>query len=98
MAHIWEGVLPAVTTKFHADFSIDREWTGKNIEAQIDAGVDGIIVCGSLGEASTLSLDEKLQASVVRPVSWCCPGCATCRTGAKRCTTFAASPMQARCR
>ncbi len=61
MAHIWEGVLPAVTTKFHADFSIDREWTGKNIEAQIDAGVDGIIVCGSLGEASTLSLDEKLQ-------------------------------------
>ncbi|MFM0361648.1 dihydrodipicolinate synthase family protein [Paraburkholderia sediminicola] len=61
MAHIWEGVLPAVTTKFHADFSIDREWTGKNIEAQIDAGVDGIIVCGSLGEASTLSLDEKLE-------------------------------------
>jgi dihydrodipicolinate synthase/N-acetylneuraminate lyase len=61
MAHIWEGVLPAVTTKFHADFSIDREWTKKNIEAQIDAGVDGIIVCGSLGEASTLSLDEKLE-------------------------------------
>jgi 4-hydroxy-tetrahydrodipicolinate synthase len=50
-----------VTTKFHADFSIDRAWTGKNIEAQIEAGVDGIIVCGSLGEASTLSLDEKLQ-------------------------------------
>ena len=61
MAHIWEGVWPAVTTKFNADFSIDREWTSKNIEAQIDAGVDGIIVCGSLGEASTLSLDEKLQ-------------------------------------
>jgi 4-hydroxy-tetrahydrodipicolinate synthase len=60
MAHIWEGVLPAVTTKFHADFSIDREWTAKNIDAQINAGVDGIIVCGSLGEASTLSLDEKL--------------------------------------
>ncbi|CAG4902757.1 dihydrodipicolinate synthase family protein [Paraburkholderia gardini] len=61
MAHIWEGVLPAVTTKFNADFSIDRAWTKKNIEAQIDAGVDGIIVCGSLGEASTLSLDEKLD-------------------------------------
>jgi 4-hydroxy-tetrahydrodipicolinate synthase len=61
VAYIWEGVLPAVTTKFNADFSIDRAWTGKNIEAQIDAGVDGIIVCGSLGEASTLSLDEKLQ-------------------------------------
>lgn len=61
MAHIWEGVWPAVTTKFNADFSIDRAWTGKNIEAQIAAGVDGIIVCGSLGEASTLSLDEKLE-------------------------------------
>ena len=41
VTHIWEGVLPAVTTKFNADFSIDRAWTGKNIEAQIDAGVDG---------------------------------------------------------
>ena len=61
MAHIWEGVIPAVTTKFNADFSIDRAWTKKNIEAQIEAGVDGIIVCGSLGEASTLSLDEKLD-------------------------------------
>jgi 1-pyrroline-4-hydroxy-2-carboxylate deaminase len=61
VSHIWEGVLPAVTTKFNADFSIDRAWTKKNIEAQIAAGVDGIIVCGSLGEASTLSLDEKLE-------------------------------------
>jgi dihydrodipicolinate synthase/N-acetylneuraminate lyase len=61
VAHIWEGVLPAVTTKFNADFSIDRANTTMNIEAQIDAGVDGIIVCGSLGEASTLSLDEKLD-------------------------------------
>lgn len=60
MTHLWEGVLPAVTTKFNADYSIDRAGTKKNIEAQIDAGVDGIIVCGSLGEASTLSLDEKL--------------------------------------
>ena len=30
MAHIWEGVMPAVTTKFNADFSIDRAWTKKN--------------------------------------------------------------------
>ncbi|KNE76529.1 1-pyrroline-4-hydroxy-2-carboxylate deaminase [Candidatus Burkholderia crenata] len=53
--------MPAVTTKFNADFSIDSAWTKKNIEAQIAAGVDGIIVCGSLGETSTLSLDEKLD-------------------------------------
>jgi dihydrodipicolinate synthase/N-acetylneuraminate lyase len=61
VTHIWEGVMPAVTTKFNADFSIDRAWTAKNVDAQIEAGVDGIIVCGSLGEASTLSLDEKLD-------------------------------------
>ncbi len=61
MATTWKGVLPAVTTKFHEDFSIDRAATAKNIEAQIEAGVDGVIVCGSLGEASTLSLDEKLE-------------------------------------
>jgi 4-hydroxy-tetrahydrodipicolinate synthase len=61
VTHIWEGVMPAVTTKFNADFSIDRALTAKNVDAQIEAGVDGIIVCGSLGEASTLSLDEKLD-------------------------------------
>jgi 4-hydroxy-tetrahydrodipicolinate synthase len=61
MAYVWQGVFPAVTTKFHADGSLDAEWTAKNIEAQIAAGVDGIITCGSLGEASTLSLEEKRE-------------------------------------
>ncbi|SAK57559.1 hypothetical protein AWB79_02413 [Caballeronia hypogeia] len=37
--------MPAVTTKFNADSSIDRAWTAKNVDAQIEAGVDGIIVC-----------------------------------------------------
>lgn len=69
MAPVWKGVLPAVTTKFHEDFSIDRARTKKNIEAQIEAGVDGIIVCGSLGEASTLSLDEKLEVLDVAVVA-----------------------------
>jgi 1-pyrroline-4-hydroxy-2-carboxylate deaminase len=61
MATHWQGVYPAVTTKFHADGSLDPAWTAKNIEAQIAAGVDGIITCGSLGEASTLSLEEKRE-------------------------------------
>jgi len=61
MTHVWQGVWPAVTTKFKNDFSIDTAWTAKNIDAQIAAGADGIIVCGSLGEASTLSLKEKLE-------------------------------------
>jgi 1-pyrroline-4-hydroxy-2-carboxylate deaminase len=55
----WEGVFPAVTTAFDQNDAIDRDWMATNIEAQIEAGVRGIIVSGSLGEASALSMDEK---------------------------------------
>ena len=57
----WAGVFPAVTTKFKADFSLDFDAMTRHLNAQIAAGVHGIIVCGSLGEASTLSADEKQQ-------------------------------------
>ncbi|MGL6071650.1 dihydrodipicolinate synthase family protein [Craterilacuibacter sp.] len=60
MAHLWTGVFPAVTTKFHADESLDLAATAKHIEWQLACGADGIIVCGSLGEASTLASDEKI--------------------------------------
>ncbi|GHE57216.1 dihydrodipicolinate synthase family protein [Roseivirga thermotolerans] len=55
----WEGVYPAVTTKFTADDHLDHEMFAKNIEAQLSAGVDGIILGGTLGEASSLMEDEK---------------------------------------
>jgi 1-pyrroline-4-hydroxy-2-carboxylate deaminase len=57
----WRGVFPAVTTKFRDDLSLDDTWNRRHIAAQIDAGVHGIIVSGSLGEASTLSSDEKID-------------------------------------
>ena len=57
----WTGVFPAVTTKFNADQSLDRSGTANGIRVQLEAGVDGVIVCGSLGEASTLSHQEKLD-------------------------------------
>lgn len=57
----WKGVYPAVTTKFFEDGSLDIESFEKNIMAQIDAGVHGIILGGSLGEASTLKNGEKLE-------------------------------------
>jgi 4-hydroxy-tetrahydrodipicolinate synthase len=57
----WEGVYPAVTTKFKATGVIDQEWFAKGIRAQVDAGVDGIIVGGSLGESSTLTHDERIE-------------------------------------
>jgi len=55
----WDGVMPAVTTKFTAEGQLDLVMFEKNIKAQIDAGVNGIILGGTLGEASTLTKDEK---------------------------------------
>ncbi|UTN03193.1 dihydrodipicolinate synthase family protein [Flavobacterium bizetiae] len=55
----WEGVMPAVTTKFTAEGQLDLVMFEKNIKAQIDAGVNGIILGGTLGEASTLTKEEK---------------------------------------
>lgn len=55
----WKGVMPAVTTKFTDSDTLDLEMFGKNITAQVDAGVHGIVLGGSLGEASTLTLTEK---------------------------------------
>lgn len=55
----WKGVYPAVTTKFTDSDELDLPAFEKNIRAQIEAGVDGIILGGTLGEASTLFDHEK---------------------------------------
>lgn len=55
----WKGVFPALTTKFTADDALDMHLFGINLQAQLDAGVNGVIIGGSLGEASSLSLPEK---------------------------------------
>lgn len=55
----WKGVFPAVTTKFTADDQLDFEAFDLNLKAQLDAGVDGIILGGTLGEASTMLQEEK---------------------------------------
>ncbi|MCE7996458.1 MAG: dihydrodipicolinate synthase family protein [Roseivirga sp.] len=55
----WEGVYPAVTTKFTEDDQLDLAMFETNIKAQLKAGVDGIILGGTLGEASSLLDDEK---------------------------------------
>lgn len=57
----WKGVYPAITTKFNEDGSLDFETFEKNIHTQLDAGIHGIILGGTLGEASTLKNGEKLQ-------------------------------------
>ena len=58
---LWQGIFPALVTPFTADDTIDFELFGKNLQAQIDAGISGVIVGGSLGEASTLTTSEKYE-------------------------------------
>lgn len=55
----WKGVMPAVTTKFNNDDTLDLVTFEVNINAQLEAGVSGIILGGTLGEASTLTANEK---------------------------------------
>lgn len=57
----WQGVYPALTTKFKPDYRLDVAAMEKHFAWQIERGVDGLIVCGSLGENSVLSMDEKLE-------------------------------------
>jgi len=54
----WKGVYPALLTPFKADDSIDFDMFRLNGNAQLDAGIDAMIIGGSLGEASTLSKEE----------------------------------------
>jgi dihydrodipicolinate synthase/N-acetylneuraminate lyase len=55
----WKGVLPAVTTKFTDNDELDFKAFDTNLNAQLEAGVNGFILGGSLGEASVLSDQEK---------------------------------------
>ena len=57
----WKGVFPALTTKFKDNLQLDIPAFQKNLEAQIGAGIDGVIVGGSLGEASTITHEEKME-------------------------------------
>jgi 4-hydroxy-tetrahydrodipicolinate synthase len=57
----WQGVFPAMLTPFTADDKIDFSLFEKNVLAQLDAGSEGFILAGSLGEGSTLSSEEKIK-------------------------------------
>ena len=61
MARIgWEGVFPAVTTQFKSNYGLDIEATAKVIDGLITDGVSGLIVCGTVGENTSLSRSEKV--------------------------------------
>ena len=61
MSFEWKGVFPALTTKFTHDDKLDFPLFEKNLKAQTEAGVDGVILGGSLGEASVLANEEKFE-------------------------------------
>ena len=55
----WQGVIPAITTPFKPDFSVDADLLVKQVDALVRAGCTGIVALGSLGEGGSLSFDEK---------------------------------------
>lgn len=57
----WAGVFPAITTKFRSDASLDLDAIAAHCEFQINNGVHGLVVAGSLGENGVLSTAEKLE-------------------------------------
>lgn len=57
----WKGVMPAITTCFDKDLQIDHEFTAKHVKWLVENGCTGIVTNGSLGEAATLTFEEKIS-------------------------------------
>lgn len=70
MAMKWQGVMPAITTGFKEDLSIDHEFVARHVNWLVDNGCTGIVTPGSLGEGNTLTFEERsaLWATVVGAV------------------------------
>lgn len=58
---IFTGAGVAIVTPFNADGSINFDGFAENLEYQINNGTDAIIVCGTTGEASTMTDDEHIE-------------------------------------
>lgn len=57
----WQGVMPALMTELHEDGSLNLDATAQHISSCLDAGIEGVIMLGTLGEGTSLSPDEKQQ-------------------------------------
>lgn len=57
----WTGVFPAVSTQFKADYSLDIDATHKVMRNLVADGVSGLVVCGTVGENTSMSTREKLD-------------------------------------
>ena len=61
MSMTWTAVMPAITTPFTADGDLDHDFLARHALWMVEAGCTGIVALGSLGEAATLSVPEKLD-------------------------------------
>ena len=83
---IWKGVMPAMTTAFNPDFSLDPSSIAKRAEWMIESGCKGIVALGSLGESATMSHVEKksvlktIRAAVDAPLVAGISGLSTAET------------------
>src|SRR5207237_7737057 len=59
MSMQWQGVIPAMTTAFREDLSVDEDFIARHAAWMVDAGCTGIVALGSLGEGATLAEPEK---------------------------------------
>lgn len=59
----WQGVLPAITTNFKSDLTVDHAALAKHCAWMIEHGCTGIVCCGSLGEGQTLAFEEKVAVA-----------------------------------
>ena len=57
----WQAVLPAITTPFRPDCSVDHAFLARHAQWMCDNGSGGIVALGSLGEGATLRFDEKIE-------------------------------------
>jgi 4-hydroxy-tetrahydrodipicolinate synthase len=67
MSVTWQGVFPAATTQFQADESLNLRATLAHLDAMIEAGIDGLVMLGTVGENCSLETQEKhvvLKATV----------------------------------
>jgi 4-hydroxy-tetrahydrodipicolinate synthase len=87
----WKGVIPAITTNLKADLSVDHDAFAAHCRWMIDSGCTGIVCCGSLGEAQTLTFDEKI--AVVRTAVKAVAGRAPIVLGIASLTTTEAMAM-----
>src|SRR5689334_5617367 len=89
----FEGIIPAVTTPFAEDGTIDTAALAANVRALLDAGVHGIVGTGTMGEAGSTTADERRMVveAIAREVDGAVPVIAGVSSG-----TAAASVALAR--